>query len=108
MAHAGQGWQNRARESAQTWDLASARQHWTIRSKINMDTYPQDIYTEPANQDGDTLKNLGPLTGMAGILTGGRGLGVQPKGDGARKQGFVERVPLQPRGSGTTGPRMFY
>ena len=32
-----------------------------------MDEYPQDIYTEPSDLDDDTLKNLGPLTGMAGI-----------------------------------------
>ncbi len=43
-----------------------------------MSAYPQDIYTEPANQDGDTLKNLGPLAGMAGIWTGERGLDVKP------------------------------
>ena len=29
--------------------------------------FPTDIYTEPADQDGDTLKNLGPLRGLAGI-----------------------------------------
>ncbi|HKB82438.1 MAG TPA: heme-binding beta-barrel domain-containing protein [Burkholderiales bacterium] len=73
-----------------------------------MDTYPQDIYTEPANQDGDTLKNLGPLTGMAGIWTGERGLDVKPKADGPRKQAFVERVELQPIDPVTNGPQLFY
>jgi hypothetical protein len=31
-----------------------------------MDKFPKDIYTEP-EPDVDTLANLGPLTGMAGI-----------------------------------------
>ena len=32
--------------------------------------FPDDIYTEPSNVDVDTLKNLGPLRGMAGIWQG--------------------------------------
>jgi len=33
-----------------------------------MTDFPKDIYTEP-EPDADTLANLGPLTGMAGIWT---------------------------------------
>jgi hypothetical protein len=44
-----------------------------------MEGFPQDIYTEPVNIDVDTLKNLGPLTGMAEIWQGTRGLDVKPK-----------------------------
>jgi hypothetical protein len=51
-----------------------------------MNEFPEDIYTEPANVDVDTLRNLGPLTGMAGIWQGTRGLDVKPKADGPRKQ----------------------
>ena len=73
-----------------------------------MSAYPEDIYTEPADQDGDTLKNLGPLSGMAGIWTGERGLDVKPKADGPRKQAFVERIELQPIDPVTNGPQLFY
>ena len=73
-----------------------------------MSAYPDDIYTEPANQDGDTLKNLGPLAGMAGIWTGERGLDVKPKADGPKKQAFVERIELQPIDPVTNGPQLLY
>ena len=32
-----------------------------------MADFPDDIYTEPADVDVDTLRNLGPLTAMAGV-----------------------------------------
>ena len=51
---------------------------------------PTDIYTEPADQDGDTLRNLGPLRGLAGIWEGTRGVDVKPKADGPRTQAYVE------------------
>lgn len=73
-----------------------------------MSAYPDDIYTDPANQDGDTLKNLGPLAGMAGIWTGERGLDVKPKADGPKKQAFVERIELQPIDPVTNGPQLLY
>jgi hypothetical protein len=73
-----------------------------------MSDYPEDIYTEPSNQDGDTLKNLGPLTAMAGIWEGTRGLDVKPKADGPHKQAYVERIELQPIDPLTNGPQMFY
>ncbi len=38
-----------------------------------MSEFPKDIYTEPANLDGNTLKNLGPLAAMAGFWTGEKG-----------------------------------
>ncbi|MBI5926965.1 MAG: FABP family protein [Aquabacterium sp.] len=73
-----------------------------------MSDFPQDIYTEPSNVDVDTLKNLGPLRGMAGIWQGTRGLDVKPKADGARKQAYVERIELQPIDPQTNGPQLFY
>ncbi|MEI7444451.1 MAG: heme-binding beta-barrel domain-containing protein [Burkholderiales bacterium] len=72
------------------------------------DTFPQDIYTEPADVDVHTLRNLGPLTAMAGIFTGDRGLDVKPKADGPRKQAFVERMELQPIDPQTNGPQLLY
>jgi len=70
--------------------------------------FPQDVYTEPASIDFDTLANLGPLRPMAGVWEGERGLDVKPKVDGARKQAYVERIDLQPIDPQTNGPQLFY
>ena len=51
--------------------------------------YAADIYTEP-EPDADTLANLGPLTGMAGIWTSAEGMDVNPKPDGPEHQPFIE------------------
>jgi len=72
-----------------------------------MSDFPEDIYAEPA-ADVHTLRNLGPLTRMAGIWQGLRGLDVKPKADGPRKQAFVERIELQPIDPQTNGPQLFY
>jgi hypothetical protein len=73
-----------------------------------MTQYSEDVYTEPSNVDVDTLNNLGPLTAMAGIWQGTRGLDVKPKADGPRKQAYVERIELQPIDPVTNGPQLLY
>lgn len=73
-----------------------------------MTRFPEDIYTEPLNIDVDTLSNLGPLRGMAGIWQGIRGLDVNPKAEGPQKQVFVEHIELQPIDPQTNGPQLFY
>ena len=73
-----------------------------------MSDFPQDIYTEPRDIDVNTLANLGPLTGMAGIWQGTRGLDVKPKAEGPKKQAFVERIELQPIDPQTNGPQLLY
>ena len=73
-----------------------------------MNQYPDDIFTEPSGVDPHTLKNLGPLTGMAGVWQGTRGLDINPKPDGPEEQGFVERIELQPIDPTTNGPQLFY
>ena len=73
-----------------------------------MSDTPQDIYTEPHPVDVDTLANLGPLRGLAGIWQGSRGLDVKPKADGPRKQAYVERIELQPIDPATNGPQLLY
>jgi hypothetical protein len=73
-----------------------------------MDEYPQDIYTEPSDLDDDTLKNLGPLTGMAGIWEGTKGLDVKPEFDGPATQAYVEHYELQPIDPQTNGPQVLY
>ncbi|HYR98544.1 MAG TPA: hypothetical protein VEO58_05990, partial [Gemmatimonadales bacterium] len=58
---------------------------------------PGDIFTEPSNIDVNTLKNLGPLTEMAGIWEGSRSLDIPPKPLSAPvRQAFVEHTELQP------------
>ena len=73
-----------------------------------MSDFPKDIYTEPRDVDVHTLRNLGPLTGMAGIWQGQRGLDVKPKAEGPKKQAFVERIELQPIDPQTNGPQLLY
>ncbi len=73
-----------------------------------MSQFPEDVYTEPSDLDVDTLKNLGPLAGMAGIWQGMRGLDVKPKAEGPKKQAYVERIELQPIDPQTNGPQVYY
>ena len=73
-----------------------------------MSDIPDDIYTEPADVDPNTLANLGPLTGMAGTWEGIRGLDVNPKPEGPRKQAFLEKIDLQPIDPQANGPQLFY
>ena len=73
-----------------------------------MSEFPEDIYTEPANLDFDTLSNLGPLAPLAGIWEGTRGLDVKPKAEGPKKQAYTERIELQPIDPQTNGPQLFY
>jgi hypothetical protein len=73
-----------------------------------MSQFPEDIYTEPSGLDVDTLKNLGPLRGMAGIWEGRRGLDVNPKPEGPRKQAYLEHIELQPIDPQANGPQLFY
>ena len=68
----------------------------------------EDIYTEPHPIHLDTLANLGPLRGMAGVWEGTRGLDVKPKAEGAKKQAYVERIELQPIDPQTNGPQLLY
>jgi hypothetical protein len=80
-----------------------------LASQKKMATYPNDIYTEPPNVDPDTLKNLGPLTGMAGIWEGNRSMDIPPKPpDAPEPQIFVEHIELQPIDPQANGPQLFY
>ncbi|HUL59099.1 MAG TPA: heme-binding beta-barrel domain-containing protein [Anaeromyxobacteraceae bacterium] len=66
-----------------------------------------DIYTEPANVDPYTLRNLGPLARMAGVWEGA-GLDDHPVREGGEEQPFVERMELQPVDPQLNGPQLFY
>jgi hypothetical protein len=78
-----------------------------ISGSVTLADFPTDIYTEPKT-DPNTLANLGPLTGMAGIWEGTRGVDVKPKADGPRSQDYVERIELHPIDGQTNGPQLFY
>ena len=65
-----------------------------------------DIYTEP-DADVDTLGNLGPLAGMAGIWRG-TGVDLHPAAEGPEQQTFIERYELQPIDPQTNGPQLLY
>lgn len=73
-----------------------------------MENHPNDIYSEPQDIDIHTLRNLGPLTAMAGIWQGTRGLDVKPKAEGPKQQAYVERIELQPIDPVTNGPQLLY
>ena len=70
-----------------------------------MTDYPEDVYTEPSDLDVHTLRNLGPLTGLAGTWAGTRSRDVNPKAEGPEEQVFVERIELQPIDPQTNGPQ---
>jgi hypothetical protein len=70
----------------------------------------EDIFTEP-ELDPNTLANLGPLTGMAGIWEGTAGTDVHPVAPdegGTETDTYVERYELQPIDPQTNGPQYFY
>ena len=73
-----------------------------------MSEVPTDIYTEPEIVDVNTLANLGPLTGLAGTWEGLRGIDVNPKPEGPRRQVYVERIDLQPIDPQANGPQLLY
>lgn len=68
---------------------------------------PEDIYTEP-DADVDTLRNLGPLSGMAGIWTSQTGEDLHPAADGPEREPYIERYALEPIDPQTNGPQLFY
>ena len=79
--------------------------------------YGDDIFTEP-DAHPDTLANLGPLAGMAGVWSSDDGHNVHPVGPGSDIKGtvvdgnehspFVEHYDLQPIDPQTNGPQLFY
>ena len=70
--------------------------------------FPEDIFTEPEDVDPDTLANLGPLTRLAGIWQGTRGVDVNPKAEGPERRQFIERIEMQPIDPQANGPQLLY
>jgi hypothetical protein len=73
-----------------------------------MANYADDIYSEPADIDVHTLRNLGPLTRLAGRWQGTRGVDVNPKAEGPRTQAYVETIDLEPIDPQANGPQLLY
>ena len=69
--------------------------------------FGSDIYTEP-DADIDTLANLGPLRGLAGIWISENGLDEHPIAGGPERDAYVEHYELQPIDPQTNGPQLLY
>jgi len=67
-----------------------------------------DIFTEPEDVDIDTLRNLGPLTPLAGIWEGQPGLDVHLTATGPNEESYIERYELQPIDPQLNGPQLLY
>ncbi len=73
-----------------------------------MTDYPDDIFTEQDNIDVDTLANLGPLRALAGVWEGAKGFDINPNPDETGRQGYIERIELQPTDPQSNGPQLLY
>ena len=73
-----------------------------------MNPFPEDIFTEPADVDPDTLANLGPLRRLAGVWQSARGIDVNPKAAGPERRQYIERIDMQPIDPQANGPQLFY
>jgi hypothetical protein len=70
--------------------------------------FPDDIFTEPADVDPDTLANLGPLRPLAGVWEGRKGVDLNPKAEGPERRDYLERIEMQPIDPQANGPQLFY
>ena len=68
--------------------------------------FPDDIFTEPEDVDPDTLANLGPLTRLAGIWEGRKGVDLAPKAAGPERRVYLERIEMQPIDPQANGPQL--
>jgi len=73
-----------------------------------MNPFPEDIFTEPADVDPDTLANLGPLRRLAGVWQGAKGVDLNPKAEGPERRQYIERIDMQPIDPQANGPQLFY
>jgi hypothetical protein len=73
-----------------------------------MPAIADDIFTEPAAVDPDTLANLGPLRRLAGVWEGQGGVDLNPKADGPERRDYFERIEMHPIDPQANGPQLFY
>ena len=67
----------------------------------------RDIFTEPADFDLDTLRNLGPLTPLAGTWEG-KGVDTHPVAEGGEDEAYRERIVFEPIDPQPNGPQLLY
>jgi hypothetical protein len=67
----------------------------------------KDIYTENADVDPDTLRNLGPLAPLAGVWEG-RGVDLHPVAAGSEEEPYVERMEFELMDPQSNGPQLLY
>lgn len=72
-----------------------------------MSKFPAHLFDEP-DPHVDTLANLGPLRGLAGVWAADDGLDVKPTAEGAERQAYVERMEVQPIDPQMNGPQLLY
>src|SRR5256885_13661678 len=68
--------------------------------------FPEDIFTEPANVDPDTLANLGPLRRLAGEWRSATGVDLNPKADGPERREYIEHILFEPIDPQANGPQL--
>jgi hypothetical protein len=73
-----------------------------------MAAFPEDIFTEPADVDPDTLANLGPLRRLAGTWRSTKGVDTSPKAEGPERRQFIEHMEFHPIDPQANGPQLFY
>ncbi|MBV9842484.1 MAG: FABP family protein [Sphingomonadaceae bacterium] len=73
-----------------------------------MNPFPQDIFTEPADVDPDTLANLGPLRRLAGRWEATKGVDINPKAEGPERRTFIERISFDAIDPQANGPQLLY
>jgi hypothetical protein len=73
-----------------------------------MNPFPDDVFTEPADVDPDTLANLGPLRRLAGTWHGPKGIDINPKADGPEQRDYLETIVFAPIDPQANGPQLFY
>src|SRR4051812_1947157 len=75
---------------------------------VGMATFHDDIFTEPADVDPDTLANLGPLARLAGEWRSPDGVDLNPKADGPERREYIEHMLFEPIDPQANGPQLFY
>ncbi len=80
----------------------------TLDPGAGQSSHPEDIFTEPADVDPDTLANLGPLRRLAGTWESDGGHDINPKAEGPEHRTYIERMEFWPIDPQPNGPQLFY
>lgn len=70
-------------------------------------SFPPHLFDEP-DHSVNTLKNLGPLRGLAGEWEGHIGMDVKPTAAGGEAQAYVEKMVIQAIDPQLNGPQLLY